>query len=377
VRLAVFTRRTFSWVAAATVVAVASGIGVLLRESGRHNESGAPRGAPPEPNERVPSVIPVPPAAEEAPVALGVMLFKSLGGSPENDWMREALRDALNTELSQLSHVKVYSKEFLDFLITRKNLTEIEAATQLGIKKMLSGSFTVSGNTLLIETHVVDVESGVLELSYRTVGRVDEFAKLRSEVVLDTIGRLNLPVTTEERRALVAERENDVDPVKRLLEVEGATGKPAQEAPAGPAQPPRSSLPCWIARLDLEVESAASAEEMAHAADSNSAEQGIRDLLEKYRKAMESGQLDTLALMYDSFPPEQRVKQQHYFEGVRDLRVTIANIDIAVVGTEAVVSYTRTDDFVDVKSGRPVHVSVRLTKTVRQEGGAWRLVVGS
>jgi hypothetical protein len=32
---------------------------------------------------------------------------------------------------------------------------------------------------------------------------------------------------------------------------------------------------------------------------------------------------------------------------VRDLHVDIGNTDIAVVGDEAVVSYTRTDDFID------------------------------
>src|SRR5262249_31622907 len=78
-------------------------------------------------------------SAPEEPVqqiAVGVMSFRSLGESSAGDWRRDALRDGLNTQLSRLSHIKVYSKEFIDFLITRKGLTEIEAATQLGIRKM-------------------------------------------------------------------------------------------------------------------------------------------------------------------------------------------------------------------------------------------------
>ncbi len=47
------------------------------------------------------------------------------------------------------------------------------------------------------------------------------------------------------------------------------------------------------------------------------------------------------------------------------------HVEAAVVGEEAVVSYTRTDDFVDVQTGRPGHVSVRLTKTLRQVNGRW------
>ena len=130
------------------------------------------------------------------PVALGVMGFRSARAGPAtDDWRREALRDGLNTQLSRLPQVKVYSKEFIDFLITRKGLTEIEAATQLGIRKMLSGSFVASKGTLQIEIHVVDVESGVLELSHTTSGSEENFLDLQNKLALDVISRLNLPVS--------------------------------------------------------------------------------------------------------------------------------------------------------------------------------------
>ena len=35
------------------------------------------------------------------------------------------------------------------------------------------------------------------------------------------------------------------------------------------------------------------------------------------------------------------------------------------------VTYARTDDFVDVQTGRPGHVAVRLTKTLRRVDGRW------
>jgi ketosteroid isomerase-like protein len=59
---------------------------------------------------------------------------------------------------------------------------------------------------------------------------------------------------------------------------------------------------------------------------------------------------------------------------VRDLKISVDNPDIAVVGDEAVVSYTRTDDFVDARTGRPMHVAVRLTKILRQQpNGEWKM----
>jgi ketosteroid isomerase-like protein/TolB-like protein len=301
---------------------------------------------------------------EGTQVTLGVMLFKSPGSDAQNDWRREAIRDGLNTQLSQLSQVKVYSKEFLDFLVTRKGLTEIEAATQLGIKKMLSGSFSTSGGVVRIETHVVDVATGVLETSYTTSGSDKEFLDLQNQLALGVIARLNLPVTEAEKQALLAKRNTNEDALKMLLEAEGGGGGNA--APKPEALAPQSALPRWIALLAP----------AAARAESSGPEPAIRDVIERYRKAMEGRQVEGLASVYAQFSDEQRAAQERYFQGISDLKVSIDNVDIAVVGDEAVVSYTRTDDFVDARTGRSMHVAVRLTKTLKQDQGAWKLAGG-
>ncbi len=310
------------------------------------------------------------PAEEGGQVTLGVMLFKSLAPEGDKDWRREALRDGLNAQLSQLSQVKVYSKEFIDFLISRKGLTDIEAATQLGIKKMLSGSFVVVGDTLRIETHVVDVTSGVLEASYTTAGRDQDFLDLQQKMALGVISHLNLPVTDDERRTLLAEQPStNVEALKMLLEAESGGGARRQAPGSGGAKDsPSSSLPYWLASFD--PARAASAD------DAGGAQAAILDVLEQYRKATEAREMQSLAAVYDALPPEQQAAQQRYFENVRDLKVAIDHVDVAVVGDEAVASYTRTDDFVDARTGRPMHVTVRLTKILRRSDGMWKLAGG-
>jgi len=353
------------WAAAGVALAALGGIALVAL---RYHAAAPP--APPRP----PVAAPTPPEAEgvepaaapqaEAQIALGVMLFKTPGGEAENDWRREALRDGLNTQLSQLSKVKVYSKEFIDFLITRKGLTEIEAATQLGIKKMLSGSFVAVGGTVRIETHVVDVATGVMEASYTTTGKESEFLDLQNQLTLGVISRLNLPVTDSEKRALLAKRNTNEDALKLLLEAEGGGAPPSQPEGKPAAQAPHSALMQWLAAV---------APAVAHAED---AEVAIHALLERYRRATEARQLDALAALHTQFTDDQRAAQQRYFDNVRDLKVAIENVDIAVVGDEAVVSYTRTDDFADAKTGRPMHASVRITKTLRQQQGEWKLAGG-
>jgi len=306
------------------------------------------------------------PAGEEAPqLTLGVMVFKSLGGDGGQDWRREALRDGLNAQLSQLSRVKVYSKEFIDFLMSRKGLTDVEAASELGIKKMLSGSFVVLHGTLRVETHIVDVQTGVLEASYTTVGREQDFLDLQNKLAFGVISHLNLPVTEEEKRTMLARQTTDVDALKMLLEAEGRAEPAAGSAAPTPA--PRSSLPRWLAW--------AQPFSPAHAANTGDRSE-ILAVIERYRQATEQREIRALAAVYAEFSPEQEAAQQRYFENVRELHVAIDNVDVVVVGDEAIASYTRTDDFVDARTGRPMHVAVRLTKTLRRVDGMWKLAAG-
>jgi adenylate cyclase len=358
-------RVPLAWGAAAAALAALGIVGVLTAERQRR-ATPAPAATPVVPVAEQMAEADNQPAEEAAQkVALGVMGFKSPEGDPHGEWRREALRDGLNTSLSQLSHVKVYSKEFIDFLITRKGMTDIEAASHLGISKMLSGSFVAVGETLRIETHVVDVKSGVLEASYTTEGQEAEFLELQNRLAFGVIARLNLPISDEEKRTLLAQRNTNLDALKMLLEAEGAAG----DTNPKPAPGPQSALSGWQVLTGLWFPPAARA-------DDSGAETAILATLERYRKATESRDTNALADLYTEFPPDQLSAQQRYFENVRDLKVVIDNAEIAVVGDEAVVSYTRTDDFVDARTGRPMHVAVRLTKILVRTDDGWRLAAG-
>lgn len=316
----------------------------------------------------VPSVVPASStgggaAAQDAPqaeeVTLGVMLFKPLRDDPEHLWMREALRDGLNTQLSGLSKVKIYSKEFLDLLIDKQGLSEIEAANKLGIKKMLSGSFVAVEDTLRIETHVVDVASGMIETSYTTTGPAKQFLTLQTKMTEGVIARLDIPITADERKTLLAQQNTDVEALKMLLEAEGG-------AAAGPPKPaePGSWLWHWMDRIA--TPDAAWADDRAD----------IAAVLEAYRKATEAHEIGAVAAVYVEFSPDQQAAQQRYFDSVKDPKIVISDLDAVVVGDDAVVSYTRTDDFTDARTGRPVHVQVRLTKNLKRTSNGWKLATG-
>src|SRR5262249_40150089 len=154
----------------------------------------------------------------------------------------------------------------------------------------------------------VDVETGILETSYTISGEEGSFLDLQDQLVLGIISRLDLPVTENERRTLLAKRNTDADARKMLLEAEGGA-RPAAPPPPG-AGAPRSSLLRWLAALGPKAARAADADAEAH----------IKELIDRYRKATAARDLDAIASLHIDFTPEQRAAQQRYFDNARDLK---------------------------------------------------------
>ncbi len=289
---------------------------------------------------------------------MAVLQYKVSADAPDDAWLRDAVRDGLNTQLSEVAGVKVYSREFLDFLMSHGKASEMEVASRLGIDKMLTGSVTVMRGTIRVDTQIVDVASGMIESGFTRIGRRADFLRVESEVILGAIEKFDVRLTEEEKERLAARRESDVDVLRRLLAIEGGTPAPPAGAPSErvPAPDPGS----WLGPR------------AAWADDEAVVQAAIMAFLERYRAATEAGDVTALATMYADFSAEQRAALQSYFGTVSDLRVSLEKVDVATSGDEAVVTYSRTDDFVDVPKGRRMHVTVRVTKALRRTGSEWK-----
>ena len=99
-------------------------------------------------------------------------------------------------------------------------------------------------------------------------------------------------------------------------------------------------------------------------------------MLEVYRQAYEKKDLRLLDTVYVTLAPAQKDANTKYFHNTKDLRVNIRDVDIAVRGNEAVVSYTREDQFLDAKSGQNVKLETRFTKLLERKDGTWKIMVG-
>lgn len=295
---------------------------------------------------------------DERRLTLGVGLFRSSGGNEASAWMGPALRDGLNTQLSELTGVRVFSDEFIDFLMNREHLTAIEVATRLGIERMVSGTVVVVGDTVQVEARIIDVATGVFEDAYVATGRQQDLLALEQDLTLGVIGKLHLRLSPDEERRLAARRTTSIEALRRVLDVEQQP-RPAPPSPSG-LEEPHSSPWQWV-------------EPRSAHADEATAE--ITRFLEAYGRATEARDMAAIAALYVEFLPTQRAALERFFRDIGNLRVKIERVEVAAVGDDAVVSYTRTDDFTDIPTDVPQHVSIRVTKTLRRVAGGWRFAV--
>lgn len=378
-----FRRRAFP-VLVLMVVACASIASILLKRDMGRKPAAPPREGRAALQSLTPGgplqQSPLPSKKTHQPKAVGVMPFKALRVDPQLEWMQEAIRDNFNGQLSSASDLKIYAKEYIDFLARKEPTTEIEVANRLGVVKMISGSFLATADTLRIEAHIVDVQSGLLEASDHVEGALGDFFNLQAQLTIKLLARLEVTVSPNVTASdPTPPPTSSLDAYKLLLEAEGETTitepveadpPPAEKISPNERDPLSHLLPRWMGASSAWAQEAPSRPETT-----TMPEEEIRSMLEVYRQAYEKKDLHLLDTVYVTLAPAQKEANTKYFQNTQDLRVTISDVDIAVRGTEAVVSYTREDQFVDAKTGQDVKLAVRFTKLLERKDGTWKITI--
>lgn len=329
--------------AAAAGALVAGGLGWLALH--RPLPSGsAVSGAPPA----------IPKAA--GPVVLGVMEIHPRGDVPV--WVCDFTRDGLNTVLSKFGDLRVYSKQKIDFLREKRGLSEIEAAEQLGISKMISGTISASNAKMTLEVQVVDIKTGLLEASDEIPGSEKQLVEMQNQAALHVARALGVGTPAEAKQVLAMRSNDQLDDYKLLAETMGGfTDDAAAPSPPKPKGPGAWNLfgpaPAF--------------------ADPASDEAAVRELLERYRAALEGKDITKLAAVYVSLPDPMRSALERYFQNAEGLKVQFSNFDILVEGDEALATFTRSDDFKDAQTGKPVHLEMRVSSIVAKQDDGWKI----
>jgi adenylate cyclase len=295
------------------------------------------------------------------PLVLGVMAVSTRGEVPA--WMSDFTRDSLNTVLSNQPSLLVFSKQKIDFLSEKRGLGEIEIAELLGIAKMVSASLSEVDSGLSLVVQIIDIKTGLIEGSQEVRGSEKQLIEMQNEAAVDVMRALKLPVNQADLQALLAKRTNDrLDDYKLLTESMGG-GIESEPPMEEPRKEPHSALPRpWLALVTPRDAEASEVDEAA-----------IRALLERYRVALESEDMAMVESLHIALPSPMRDALHRYFQSAAHLKVQFSKLDIVVEGDEALVTFTRSDDFLDAETGTPVHLEVRVSNVLARQDSGWKI----
>jgi TolB-like protein/ketosteroid isomerase-like protein len=289
------------------------------------------------------------------PLVIGVMEIEGRGNVPP--WVCNSTREGLNTILSKV--VKVYSRDVIDLLRKKRGMTNTEAAEKLGITKVITGSISESGHGLVLAIEI-DAADGMIDTAEEIPGSEQRLIEMQNNAAKAVLRVIKPDFGQEAFQKLVANRTNDqLEGLKLLAETMGDVVDEKEKPP--PPPPPRGQETSW----DIDWPAA------AFAADPGEGE--VKDLLERYRVALEAKSMDQIAKVYVEITPGMRDALARYFETADQLKVRFSNYDIFVEGNEAVATFTRDDDFKDARSGRDMHLEVRISSVVAKQDGGWRI----
>ena len=340
-----------------TAVAVLAYLGVHIAQRGRILDPPLIASSKPAPAAPAPLAAAVPAPADaptpEKPLTVGITGLNAAASVPT--WVKDNTRDGLNTLLSKVPRLRVFSREKIDFLRERRGLSEIEVAETLGIQKMIVGVLTMDGRDVVLEARVVDIATGILDASETQKGDLDELIDLQNRLAGDLLAALHVSLSDDERTQLFARRTNEMmDGYRRLVDTFG-------EATGGEPLPPQpgKGKTSWLAWP------------RAAWADDASAETAIRAVLEAYRAALQAEDVAAVAAVHVELAPEQRDGFTRYFASADGLTVALSDVDVLVDGEEALVTFTRRDLFHDHTSGKEMQLEVRLSSVVVNQDGRW------
>ncbi|MBX3028065.1 caspase family protein [bacterium] len=302
---------------------------------------------------------------------IGVLDFQNLRQDPSYNWISQALRLAFNTELSKVKALRVYSPELIDRTTRARGTDPLVTARELGIGRLLAGAYYVSDRTLRIDARIVDARSGVNEASDSVEGELDQFFDLQKRLVLSMLRRLRVQLSPEEGQSIEKQTNTDVDAYRLLLEAEGIVEPSPRVERTQPKRQRRSALERTRDAVASLLWTPAYGADVPAAVD-----ESVRALLERYRRAVESKNLDEVAGAYASFSERQRTALRTYLDTATDLAVEIDDISITPQEGGYLVSFVRRDRFTDASSGRPVRLEVRLTKVLVREQSSWKIGSG-
>jgi TolB-like protein/Tfp pilus assembly protein PilF len=148
--------------------------------------------------------------------SIAVLPFENLSGDPEQEYFTEGMHDALITELSKISALKVISRpSAMRFKNSDKSIPEI--AKELGVKGLVAGSVLQEGERIRITIQLIESNTERNLWAEKYDKNYRDILSLHSEVARDIAQEIKINVTSGDNDRLLQEHQVNPESYKAYL----------------------------------------------------------------------------------------------------------------------------------------------------------------
>ncbi|MEJ2142755.1 MAG: winged helix-turn-helix domain-containing protein [Gammaproteobacteria bacterium] len=155
-------------------------------------------------SENIPSIETSEPASFPS---IAILPFDNLSNDPKQEYLADGMTEDIITDLSGLSNLMVIASN-TSSIYRDKNLPSKQIGDELGVKYILKGSVRPLGNTIRINTQLINAETGFNVWAKRYDRNLNEVFAVQDEVTQNIVSSLTVKVSSQEKVRL-AQRETD------------------------------------------------------------------------------------------------------------------------------------------------------------------------
>ena len=148
--------------------------------------------------------------------SIAILPFVNGDANPDMDYLADGISEGICNNLSQIQSLRVMAQDS----VRRYKGRQIEARTigkELGVRTVLTGTITSRGETLRIQTELIEVRTGAQLWGQQLTRRQGEVLELQDEIAKHLSGRLELRLSGEERKQVARRDTADLGAYQRYL----------------------------------------------------------------------------------------------------------------------------------------------------------------
>jgi serine/threonine protein kinase/tetratricopeptide (TPR) repeat protein len=131
--------------------------------------------------------------------SMAVLPFVNGSGNPDTEYLTDGITETLINNLSQLPGLRVSARS-LAFRYKGRDVDPLKAGQDLNVRAVITGRITARGNTLIIQSDLVDVRNGSQLWGGQYNRPLADILAVQDEISTEIFEKLRLRLTGEEKK---------------------------------------------------------------------------------------------------------------------------------------------------------------------------------